>query len=77
MTAIREACVESAPVYQPYLTYIVVNKRHHTRIYSTDSDENVEAGTVVDSEITDPTTQNFYLSSHHVDKNKVNKFIFS
>ena len=77
LTAIREACVESAPVYQPYLTYIVVNKRHHTRIYSTDSDENVEAGTVVDSEITDPTTQNFYLSSHHVDKNKVNKFIFS
>lgn len=77
LTAIREACVELAVTYQPYLTYIVVNKRHHTRIFPTNSDENVEAGTVVDSEITNPTTHNFYLNSHYVDKGKVSKNVIS
>ncbi|CAF3439875.1 unnamed protein product [Rotaria socialis] len=66
LTAIREACVELSPVYRPYLTYIVVNKRHHTRFFPTNSDKNVQAGTVVDShDITNPTTYDFYLNSHH------------
>lgn len=78
LTAIREACVEFGTCYQPYLTYIVVNKRHHTRFFPTDSDANVEAGTVVDSpDITNPTTHNFYLNSHHVDKTKVKKILSS
>lgn len=76
LTAIREACVELSVVYRPYLTYIVVNKRHHTRFFSTNSDENIEAGTVVDSpNVTNPTTYDFFLNSHHVDKQKVHKII--
>jgi eukaryotic translation initiation factor 2C len=66
LTAIRQACVDLSPVYRPYLTYIVVNKRHHTRLFPTDSEKNVLAGTVVDShDITNATTYDFYLSSHH------------
>jgi eukaryotic translation initiation factor 2C len=74
LTAIREACVESSPVYQPSLTYIVVNKRHHTRFFPNDLKSNVVAGTVVDSpSVTNPTTYNFFLNSHHAQK--VNKII--
>jgi len=66
LTAIRQACVDLSPAYRPYLTYIVVSKRHHTRLFPTDSDKNVSAGTVVDShDITNATTYDFYLNSHH------------
>jgi len=67
LTAIREACVELSPAYRPYLTYIVVNKRHRTRFFPTDPNQkNVSAGTVVDShDITNPTTYDFFLNSHH------------
>ena len=66
LTSIREACVELSPVYRPYLTYIVVSKRHHTKLYPSKSDKNVPAGTVVDSsDITNPTKYDFYLCSHH------------
>ncbi|CAF3679270.1 unnamed protein product [Rotaria sp. Silwood1] len=69
LTAIREACVELSRVYQPYLTYIVVNKRHHTRFFPTDLKSNVSAGTIVDSHaVTNPTTYDFFLNSHHSDK---------
>ena len=65
LMAIREACVELSPVYRPYLTYIVVNKKHHTRFFPTSSDSNVVAGTVVDShDVTNPTTYDFFLNSH-------------
>jgi eukaryotic translation initiation factor 2C len=74
LTAIREACVELSRVYRPYLTYIVVNRRHHTKIFPEDLKRNVVAGTVVDShDITNPTTYDFYLNSHHAEK--VNKII--
>lgn len=66
LTAVREACVDLSPSYRPYLTYIVVSKRHHTRFFPTNSDRNVPAGTVVDShDITNPVTYDFYLNSHH------------
>jgi eukaryotic translation initiation factor 2C len=66
LTATRRACVDLSPVYRPYLTYIVVNKRHRTRFFPTNTDKNVPAGTVVDShDITNATTYDFYLSSHH------------
>jgi len=65
LTATRQACTELSPVYRPYLTYIVVSKRHHTRFFPTDSDKNVVAGTVVDShDITNALTYDFYLNSH-------------
>ncbi|CAF1451736.1 unnamed protein product [Rotaria magnacalcarata] len=69
LMATREACVELSSIYQPYLTYIVVNKRHHTRFFPVDLKGNVTAGTVVDSrEVINPTTYNFFLNSHHSDK---------
>ncbi|CAF1537908.1 unnamed protein product [Rotaria sp. Silwood1] len=69
LMAIREACVELSSIYRPYLTYIVVNKKHHTRLFPTDSNGNVKAGTVVDShEVTNPTTYDFFLNSHHGEK---------
>jgi eukaryotic translation initiation factor 2C len=69
LTAIREACVELSPVYRPALTYIVVNKRHHTRFFQPDLQKNIPAGTVVDSpDVTHPLTFSFFLNSHHVEK---------
>jgi eukaryotic translation initiation factor 2C len=66
LMATRKACAELSPAYRPYLTYIVVNKRHRTRLFPTGSDKNVSAGTVVDShDITNATTYDFYLNSHH------------
>ena len=64
--ATREACVELFPAYQPYLTYIVVNKNHHTRFILANSNRNIEAGTVIDSrDVTNPATRDFYLKSHN------------
>lgn len=67
LTSIREACVEISPSYRPYLSYIVVNKRHSTRFFPANfGRDNVESGTVVDSHlITNPTTYDFYLVSQH------------
>jgi eukaryotic translation initiation factor 2C len=66
LSATRQACADLSPTYRPYLTYIVVNKKHHTRFFPTNSDKNVLAGTVVDShDITNATTYDFYLNSHH------------
>lgn len=66
LVATRQACGDLSPVYRPYLTYIVVSKRHHTRFFPTGSDKNVPAGTVVDSpDITNAITYDFYLNSHH------------
>jgi eukaryotic translation initiation factor 2C len=66
LMATRQACADLSPVYRPFLTYIVVNKRHHTRFVPTNTDKNVPAGTVVDShDITNATTYDFYLNSHH------------
>lgn len=65
LTAIRQACVELSRVYRPYITYIVVNKRHHTRLFPVNSEKNIPAGTVVDShDITHAATYDFYLNSH-------------
>ncbi|CAF4294632.1 unnamed protein product [Rotaria sp. Silwood2] len=69
LMGIQEACVELLSIYQPCLTYSVVNKRHHTRFFRTDSKSNVTAGTVVDShEVTNPITYGFLLNSHHAEK---------
>ena len=66
LMAIRQACADLSPVYRPYITYIVVNKRHHTRLFPTDLQKNVKAGTVLDThDITNETTYDFYLNSHH------------
>uniref|UniRef100_A0A8C2Y1T1 Protein argonaute-3 n=1 Tax=Capra hircus TaxID=9925 RepID=A0A8C2Y1T1_CAPHI len=66
LLAIREACIN----YQPGITYIVVQKRHHTRLFCADRTErvgrsgNIPAGTTVDTDITHPYEFDFYLCSH-------------
>uniref|UniRef100_A0A1B0CSD2 Protein argonaute-1 n=1 Tax=Lutzomyia longipalpis TaxID=7200 RepID=A0A1B0CSD2_LUTLO len=70
LTAIREACIKLDPEYRPGITFIVVQKRHHTRLFSVDQKEqkgrsgNIPAGTTVDVGITHPTEFDFYLCSH-------------
>ncbi|KAM0880017.1 hypothetical protein ACQ4PT_033880 [Festuca glaucescens] len=54
---------EKAPI-----TFIVVQKRHHTRLFPSDSNQdtggNVLPGTVVDTKICHPTEFDFFLCSH-------------
>ncbi|GAV57115.1 PAZ domain-containing protein/Piwi domain-containing protein/DUF1785 domain-containing protein [Cephalotus follicularis] len=73
LQAIREAS-SRFPSYRPLITFAVVQKRHHTRLFPHDadpsssqnqfSDENIPPGTVVDTVITHPREFDFYLCSH-------------
>ncbi|KAJ4981114.1 hypothetical protein NE237_031951 [Protea cynaroides] len=59
LDAIRKACASLEPNYQLPVTFIVVQKRHHARLFannqkdriSTDKSGNILPGTVVDSKI--------------------------
>lgn len=70
LTALREACIKLEADYKPGITFIVVQKRHHTRLFCADKKEqsgksgNIPAGTTVDVGITHPTEFDFYLCSH-------------
>ncbi|XP_077990342.1 protein argonaute-2-like isoform X3 [Glandiceps talaboti] len=70
LRAIREACMKLEVGYQPGITFVVVQKRHHTRLFCSDKKEqigksgNIPAGTTVDTGITHPTEFDFYLCSH-------------
>ncbi|XP_015119376.1 protein argonaute-2 [Diachasma alloeum] len=70
LQAMRNACKKLGPTYQPKITFLVVQKRHHIRFFPTDSrnsddrNGNVQAGTVVDTNITHPSHIDFYLVSH-------------
>ncbi|OVA06538.1 Argonaute/Dicer protein [Macleaya cordata] len=72
LDAIRKACASLEPNYQPPVTFVIVQKRHHTRLFannhkdrsSTDKSGNILPGTVVDSKICHPTEFDFYLCSH-------------
>ncbi|XP_077507380.1 protein argonaute-2-like [Amblyomma americanum] len=72
VSAIRLACAEMCPTetYEPPLTFIVVQKRHHTRFMpANDRDgvgkfRNVPPGTTVDSVVTHPLDFDFFLCSH-------------
>ena len=56
--------------YQPGITFIVVQKRHHTRLFCRSQEDrsgksgNIPAGTTVDVGICHPTEFDFYLCSH-------------
>ncbi|KAJ8940110.1 hypothetical protein NQ318_016026 [Aromia moschata] len=39
LTAIREACIKLEADYKPGITFIVVQKRHHTRLFCSDKQE--------------------------------------
>ncbi|XP_059158958.1 protein argonaute-2-like isoform X8 [Physella acuta] len=70
LRAVREACMKLEVDYQPGITFIVVQKRHHTRLFCADRRDqtgrsgNIPAGTTVDQGITHPTEFDFYLCSH-------------
>ncbi|XP_014666290.1 PREDICTED: protein argonaute-2-like isoform X3 [Priapulus caudatus] len=70
LRAVRQACMLLEVGYQPGITFIVVQKRHHTRLFCADKREqigrsgNIPAGTTVDVGITHPTEFDFYLCSH-------------
>ncbi|XP_033727117.1 protein argonaute-2-like isoform X10 [Pecten maximus] len=70
LRAVREACMKLELGYQPGITFIVVQKRHHTRLFCADRKDqigrsgNIPAGTTVDVGITHPTEFDFYLCSH-------------
>ncbi|XP_042432340.1 protein argonaute 1C-like [Zingiber officinale] len=71
LNAIRKACASLAN-FHPRITFIVVQKRHHTRLFANNHDDrrsvdksgNILPGTVVDSKICHPTEFDFYLCSH-------------
>lgn len=69
LKAMREACKSLQQDYKPGMTFIVVQKRHHTRLFCDDKDgigrsKNVPPGTIVDQIITHPSEIDFYLCSH-------------
>jgi len=68
LVAMRAACTELEEGYQPQITFVVVQKRHHTRFFPADNNQykngNALAGTVVDQGINHPTEGDFYLVSH-------------
>ncbi|KDO37123.1 hypothetical protein CISIN_1g013458mg [Citrus sinensis] len=72
MNAIRQACASLEEGYAPPVTFVVVQKRHHTRLFPadhnrrdlTDRSGNILPGTVFDTHICHPTEFDFYLNSH-------------
>ncbi|KAF6134098.1 hypothetical protein GIB67_035652 [Kingdonia uniflora] len=73
LQAIKAAC-STLPKYNPTITFAVVQKRHHTRLFPNETDpsfsgtrfcdENIPPGTVIDTVITHPREFDFYLCSH-------------
>ncbi|KAB7506196.1 Protein argonaute-2 [Armadillidium nasatum] len=72
MMAMRKACLTLTKdgSYTPGITFICVQKRHHTRLFCdekyvrTQKNKNVPPGTIVDRDITHPTETDFFLCSH-------------
>lgn len=67
--AIRKACLAMDPSYQPKITFLTVQKRHHTRLFPAEKatmvrNGNVYPGTVVDTDICSPHQFDFFLCSH-------------
>lgn len=64
----------------PLLTFIVVKKRHHTRLFRLSPPsaiDNVESGVVVDSSIVHEDYLNFFLNSHEprLGTNKIGNYV--
>ncbi|KAK3868723.1 hypothetical protein Pcinc_009930 [Petrolisthes cinctipes] len=69
LQAMRQACMELEDGYEPGMTFLVVQKRHHTRFFCHEHDgvgktRNIPPGTIVDTQVTHPTEKDFYLCSH-------------
>ena len=74
--AVQEACMKLEKSYRPRITFVVLQKRHHTRLFSENGKEasgkapTVSPETTVDSGITHPYEFDFSVCSH--DKSQVN-----
>lgn len=73
LNAMYRGCQYYRAGYKPKITFIVVQKRHHTRFFpppnsplgkNDPKNNNVPPGTIVDQEITHPNECQFYLVSH-------------
>ncbi|OAD76297.1 hypothetical protein PHYBLDRAFT_123569 [Phycomyces blakesleeanus NRRL 1555(-)] len=69
VAAIRAACLSLDKTYNPTITFVVVQKRHHARFFPIDQRDadrtgNCMPGTVVDTDIVHPFEFDFYLQSH-------------
>ncbi|XP_040580324.1 protein argonaute-2-like [Lepeophtheirus salmonis] len=73
INAIRRACLalEGDEGYRPGITFIILQRRHNTRLFCSDPADasgrsgNVPAGTCLDNTITHPHRFDFYLASHY------------
>lgn len=66
ISSLISTCQALHAQYKPTITYIIVQKRHHTRFFleSRDDRQNVPPGMVVDRVISDPQLFDFFLCSH-------------
>ncbi|XP_055589001.1 protein argonaute-2 [Uranotaenia lowii] len=70
LRAIQAAIAKFGQKYAPKITFIVVQKRHHTRFFPADrcptegKNQNLPPGTIVDKNITTPNQYQFFLISH-------------
>ncbi|KAF9896641.1 argonaute 1, partial [Lobosporangium transversale] len=69
VSSVRAACRNLDANYNPTITFVVVQKRHHARFFPMRREEgdrvgNCMPGTVVDKGIVHPTEFDFYLQSH-------------
>ncbi|KAG6614635.1 Argonaute5 (AGO5) [Phytophthora cinnamomi] len=67
--ALRKAFKMISENYSPPITFIVANKRHHTRAFPVDRRDadrkgNVKPGTVIDAGVVDPHRFDFFLFGH-------------
>uniref|UniRef100_A0A1D1YV71 Protein argonaute 1 n=1 Tax=Anthurium amnicola TaxID=1678845 RepID=A0A1D1YV71_9ARAE len=67
--AVKAACQALDAQYKPTITFVVVQKRHHTRFFPMNKNEsdrsgNCMPGTVVETTIIHPSEFDFYLQSH-------------
>lgn len=69
INGIRSKCAELTQGYAPQIVFVVVQKRHRMRFFpvdqkDSDSSGNCCPGLVIDSEVTHPYSQDFYLMGH-------------
>ncbi|OAF66197.1 hypothetical protein A3Q56_06088 [Intoshia linei] len=64
LPAIRNACRDVDKKSSPTISIIVVQKRHHTRMFSIDNPmKNVSCGTIIDTDIIHPKEYDFFMVS--------------
>lgn len=70
LTAVHNAYqrMTGNPNMKPEVLFLLVQKRHHTRMFVPNSKYNVEPGTVVDKDIVHASELDFYLVSHQAIK---------